>query len=78
MFKAGQGAGKSGSFFFFSRDRKFVIKTISKNEKDVLLGMLDDLIEHYKDTSNKSLIARIYGVCKVTSKSFAPFYIAIM
>ena len=30
LFKAGQGAGKSGSFFFFSSDRKFVIKTISK------------------------------------------------
>jgi hypothetical protein len=44
LFKAGQGAGKSGSFFFFSSDRKFVIKTISKTEKDVLLSMLDDLI----------------------------------
>lgn len=78
MFKAGQGAGKSGSFFFFSSDRKFVIKTISKTEKDVLLNMLDDLISHYEKTNNQSLIARIYGVCKVKSKSFAQFYIVIM
>ena len=40
--------------------------------------MLDDLILHYIATDNQSLIARIYGVCKVTSKSFAPFYIVIM
>ena len=78
LFKAGKGAGKSGSFFFFSSDRKFVIKTVSKSEKDLLLSMLDDLIQHYTDTDNKSLIARIYGVLKVTSKSFSPFYIVIM
>ena len=30
VFKAGEGAGRSGSFFFFSHDRKFIIKTMSK------------------------------------------------
>ena len=29
VFKAGQGAGASGSFFFFSHDGKFLIKTLS-------------------------------------------------
>lgn len=33
VFKAGQGAGKSGSFFFFSYDNKFIIKTLKGNEK---------------------------------------------
>lgn len=33
VFKAGQGAGKSGSFFFFSHDNKFIIKTLRYNEK---------------------------------------------
>jgi hypothetical protein len=28
VFDAGQGAGASGSFFFFSADNKFLIKTI--------------------------------------------------
>ena len=41
VFKAGQGAGKSGSFFFFSHDNKFIIKTLRYNEKQVLLDMLD-------------------------------------
>lgn len=30
--KAGLGAGASGSFFFFTRNKKFILKTISKKE----------------------------------------------
>ena len=32
-FKAGEGAGASGSFFFRSADKKFIIKTMRGNEK---------------------------------------------
>lgn len=28
-FKAGEGSGKSGSFFFFSHDQRFLIKTMT-------------------------------------------------
>jgi hypothetical protein len=34
IFKAGEGSGNSGSFFFFSKDNKLLIKTISKKEKE--------------------------------------------
>ena len=44
IFKSGQGAGRSGSFFFFSRDNQYLIKTMRGTEKGVLLGMLDDLV----------------------------------
>jgi hypothetical protein len=50
VFKAGQGAGKSGSIFFFSHDNRFLIKTLQSGEKDILLDMLDDLISHFKLT----------------------------
>jgi len=30
MFKAGQGAGKSGSFFFFTADNRFIIKSLGE------------------------------------------------
>jgi 1-phosphatidylinositol-4-phosphate 5-kinase len=33
VFKAGESAGKSGSFFFFSYDNKFIIKTLKTSEK---------------------------------------------
>jgi len=40
VFKAGLGAGKSGSFFFFSHDSKFIIKTVKDDEMVVLMAML--------------------------------------
>lgn len=53
VFKAGQNSGgASGSFFFFSHDNRFIIKTLSGNEKDVLLNMLDDMINHFEHTDN--------------------------
>jgi len=44
-FKAGEGAGKSGSFFFFSHDDRFLIKTVNQREKGIMLKMLDDYVK---------------------------------
>ena len=52
VFKSGEGAGQSGSFFFFSYDNKFIIKTLRGNEKDILLNMVDDYIDHIRKTRN--------------------------
>jgi hypothetical protein len=41
VFQAGESQGKSGSFFFFSHDKKFIIKTLQRDEKRTLLDMLD-------------------------------------
>jgi hypothetical protein len=32
VFKAGQNSGQSGSFFFFSHDKRFIIKTMRGDE----------------------------------------------
>ena len=50
VFKAGQGAGKSGSFFFFSQDSKLIVKTLRGKEKDNLLNMIEPMIRHFKKT----------------------------
>ena len=44
VFQAGEGKGKSNSFFFFSYDNKFIIKTLQGEEKKNLIGMLDEYI----------------------------------
>lgn len=36
-FKAGEGSGKSGSFFFFSHDSNFIIKTMTDGEYKTFL-----------------------------------------
>ena len=65
IFKAGQGSGASGSYFIFSHDKKFIIKTLRGDEKEVLLNILDDYIDHIKSTKNQSLLARIYGIFNI-------------
>jgi 1-phosphatidylinositol-4-phosphate 5-kinase len=71
VFRAGQGSGKSGSFFFFSVDQKFIIKTLSKKEMKTLFKMLDNLVLHLKSTDNESLLARIYGVFTLRSAEYS-------
>lgn len=34
VFKAGESQGKSGSFFFFSKDQRFIIKTMTDSDFD--------------------------------------------
>ena len=68
VFKAGEGAGRSGSFFFFSHDNKYIIKTCSKEELKLFLKMLPDLAEHYKNNPN-SLIAKTFGAFTVKTST---------
>ena len=41
IFKAGESAGQSGSFFFFSHDNRFIIKTLNSDD----LYKLEELME---------------------------------
>lgn len=78
VFKAGEGAGQSGSFFFFSRDKRFIIKTLRGTEMQRLLNMLEGMVLHFTKTKNKSLLARIYGMYTIKSNVFAPLNIIVM
>ena len=48
VFKAKESAGKSGSFFFFSFDRKFIIKTMNSSEKKVFIDSLPTYMQHLR------------------------------
>jgi len=61
VFKAGEGAGRSGSFFFFSHDQRFIIKTITNYELGLFKDMHEQYLRHLKNNPS-SLLARIYGV----------------
>ena len=77
VFKAGEGAGRSGSFFFFSHDNKFIIKTISKGELDTFLRMLPALAEHYKKNED-SLIVKTFGAFTVKTDSTDEVHLVLM
>ena len=64
IFKAGEGMGKSASFFFFSHDTRFLIKTMTDNDFNAFMKLFQLYFEHINNYKN-SLIARIYGVYSV-------------
>ena len=78
VFKAGEGAGASGSFFFFSYDSKFLIKTMTNTEKDTLLSRLPAFINHFTQSNNRTFIAKIYGVYTIKSNIFDDLNVMIM
>ena len=77
VFKAGEGAGRSGSFFFFSHDRKFIIKTMTSTELKLFLGFLPYYIEHLKKNPN-SLLGKILGVFTIKAEKIHEVHVMVM
>lgn len=46
VFKAGESQGKSGSFFFFSHDKNFIIKTMTPTDFDAFKKIFVKYHEH--------------------------------
>ncbi|KAI4742619.1 SAICAR synthase-like protein [Aureobasidium sp. EXF-12298] len=56
--------GKSGSFFYFSRDYKYIIKTIHHAEHKFLRKILRDYYSHVQENPN-TLLSQFYGLHRV-------------
>ena len=56
--------GKSGSFFYFTRDFKYIIKTVTDEEEKFLQKIAYRYYDHMKNNPN-SLIVRFFGLHKV-------------
>lgn len=56
--------GKSGSFFYFSRDYRFIIKTIHHSEHKFIRSILKDYHTHVKNNPH-TLLSRFYGLHRV-------------
>ena len=76
-FQAGESQGKSGSFFFFSHDRRFIFKTMNDGELQVMLEALPDYHDHLMKNPH-SLLARIYGMYKVKMEDIVPVNLLVM
>lgn len=57
--------GKSGSFFYYSRDYRFIIKTIHHSEHRRLRKLLKQYYDHVKANPD-TLISQFYGLHRVT------------
>ncbi|GAB7365856.1 hypothetical protein MBLNU230_g7187t1 [Neophaeotheca triangularis] len=56
--------GKSGSFFYFSRDYKYIIKTIHHGEHKFLRKILKEYYNHVQENPN-TLLSQFYGLHRV-------------
>lgn len=56
--------GKSGSFFYFSRDYKYIIKTIHHAEHKFLRRILKEYYVHVENNPN-TLLSQFYGLHRV-------------
>ncbi|KAL0097370.1 hypothetical protein J3Q64DRAFT_1713075 [Phycomyces blakesleeanus] len=56
--------GKSGSFFYYSRDYRFIIKTIHHTEHKFMRDILKQYYEHVVDNPD-TLLCRYYGLHRV-------------
>ena len=77
VFKAGEGAGRSGSFFFFSHDRKFIIKTMTKEELNLMLSIFSQLSTHFQRNPD-SLLAKVFGLFTVKTKTTGEIHLMLM
>ena len=77
LFKAKESAGKSGSFMFYSADKRFLIKTMNKSEQAVLVKALPKYLDHLCK-NKKSLIAKIYGIYTVKMEDIGEVHILLM
>lgn len=77
VFKAGEGAGRSGSFFFFSKNGKYIIKTMTRKELDLYLGHLPKFCEHFR-THKTSILARIVGVFTINTEHLKEVHVMLM
>ncbi len=77
VFKAGESQGKSGSFFFFSHDKNFLIKTMTNSDLATFLKFFKDYFDTVSSYPN-SLIARSYGIYTVKMEDVEPVHLILM
>lgn len=57
--------GKSGSFFYYTCDGHFMLKTIRKDEFKLMKSMLRPYYDHITINNPDSMISKIYGLHKM-------------
>jgi hypothetical protein len=78
VFKSGLGSGASGSFFFFSHDKKFIIKTITDCEKSFFMQKFANNYFDHLNENPRSMLARIYGLYSVKISGLEAVNIVLM
>lgn len=68
--------GKSGSFFYYSQDGLYTLKTISEREFTLFYKILYNYFNYLKSNSN-SLIIKLYGLHKIVMDGKKIYFIVM-
>ena len=68
--------GNSDSPIIFTHDRRYLIKSISRSEKDMLIKILPEYHHRMKDT--KSFLCRVYGLYSIMINNKEQAYVLVM
>ena len=70
--------GKSGSFFYYSHDKKYIVKTINKVEMNFMVRNIQKYYKYLKNNRD-SLLTRYYNMLKLRfSKEQEYIYVVVM
>ena len=58
--------GNSQGYYFVTDDNKFMVKMISKAEKDCLVEKLKSLYDHLKYDNTQSIVQKCYGLYELS------------
>lgn len=70
-------SGKSGSFFYYSSDGRYILKTIARDEFKTLMSILPSYYEHVKRYP-ATLATRFFGLHSLLDKKRKKLYFVIM
>ena len=73
-----KSAGKSGSFFISTDDQQYMIKTLKKDEYELIRNSFLKEYINYIKSNPKSLICRIYGMYSFIQYGGTEVYIIVM
>ncbi|CAD8176701.1 unnamed protein product [Paramecium octaurelia] len=71
-----ESLGKSGSFFFYTYDNAFVLKTIKQSEIRLIQEILEDYYKYI--VNNQTFLAKFYGMFSISIEGFSQIHLLLM
>ena len=65
-------------YVFNTKDGKYIVEVIPSKRKRLLLNLLKQLTNHFINTNNESLLARIYGLYTIKTNVFGSFDVIVL
>lgn len=68
------GEGKSGAFFYFTHDSRFLVKTIQRFEAEVMLNTLKEYVKYVVDNPN-TILSRVVGLHSIRLYGLTKYFV---